>query len=765
MEKKNDSYDDFDWEKYTSFYEDLKYIKCKKDAVNHWLNHGKKENRIRFLKQDEYTEIESVFDWEKYKETYQDLKNIHCKKDALEHWLKYGEKENRLFFKIDSVLDKNQNEKETDLDNFRKEYDNFNWKIYIENYPDLKEIKSEKKAWAHWVIHGKKEKRVLFSLHDREMENYLKLKEKEQEIKSNEKKDIPININNDLVLKPFYTNYGQHYFGWEKVMNHFLDYIQKNIELKQFKFKEKIFLDEWLEKLLIWGNKIKNKEFIHEIEENNYKWISFLHSPPYKKYFNLEKEEKEEIENQVIFNEKLLNKNVFELLNSTYPKIKENIKYLYTLSNSHKKYIYENFPEYRSKLVSVYHPIDLNTEINKSFNFNEFKESKNIFHIGWWLRNFKTYIDICFPCGFQKNILVKKDFEREWNFILCNFDLTNIQVVKDLNNTEYEEIFRNACIFCDIEDAVANNVVLECIKFNTPIIVKKIDSVVEYLGEDYPLYFSNKEDLNRIEFSTNNEFLTMILKAHEYLLNWKKTHVQLSTFNKKIMYDLQKLSFVENQQYRLTWFCFIENENHLKYIQPFMEQFENQHLLENILLEFIIHEKVLLNEEIMEIISFYKEKYPNIKIIFIKDENTPYHDCLNICIQNATTDYLTIVHIHDSFSIDFSSKHIEYLDSNPNCDITFSSFSINNFNNENEENIFYEKDKQIFIDEFDDKNLSTNNFVWRKKMHSIVYYFESLDNKYELEALFYVFLKKCLQSHLNICCVSNEILCCLLQNI
>ena len=49
-------------------------------------------------------------------------------------------------------------------------------------------------------------------------------------------------------------------------MKHFLDCIQKNVELKKYKFKEKIFLDEWIEKLLIWGNKLKNKEFLQDIE-------------------------------------------------------------------------------------------------------------------------------------------------------------------------------------------------------------------------------------------------------------------------------------------------------------------------------------------------------------------------------------------------------------------------------------------------------------------------------------------------------------------
>ena len=477
----------------------------------------------------------------------------------------------------------------------------------------------------------------------------------------------------------------------------------------------------------------------------------------------MQNNEKEEVEKNVLFNDKLLNKNVFDLLNSKYPKIKENIKYLYTLSNSHKKYIYNFYPEYRNKLVSIHHPIDLNTELNKTFNFKVFKEKKQIFHIGWWLRNFKTFIDFCFPLEFQKNILIKKDFEKEWNHISSNFDLTNIQVVKDLNNVEYEDILRNACIFCDMEDAVANNVVLECIKFNTPIIVKKIDSIVEYLGEDYPLYFSTPEDLTRLEFSTTDEFLEMILCAHDFLLNKNKKHLELHTFNKKILYDLHKLATNDNP-YSLTWFCFLENENQLPYIRPFIEQFKNQTLLEKILLKFVIHEKVGGLNELIELMKTM-DKNENIECIFIKEEDIQYHECLNVCLNNTTTEYLTIVKIQDVFFPEFSSKHIEYLDSNPNCDIAFSSFKENNNDNENNDNndnenkknILYKKGEQIFIDDFDSKTLPTNGFVWRKKMHSIVYYFESCINV-SLEPFFHVFLKKCLRSHLNICCVSDEIL-------
>ena len=45
--------------------------------------------------------------------------------------------------------------------NFEINKDNFDWKYYIERYPDLQKAKitTKKKAWNHWIIHGKNELR------------------------------------------------------------------------------------------------------------------------------------------------------------------------------------------------------------------------------------------------------------------------------------------------------------------------------------------------------------------------------------------------------------------------------------------------------------------------------------------------------------------------------------------------------------------------------------------------------------------------------
>ena len=52
-------------------------------------------------------------------------------------------------------------------------------------------------------------------------------------------------------------------------------------------------------------------------------------------------------------------------------------------------------------------------------------------------------------------------------------------------------MFTNSVVFADIIDGVANNTILECIYFNTPIIIRRTESSEEYLGSEYPLFFYN----------------------------------------------------------------------------------------------------------------------------------------------------------------------------------------------------------------------------------------------------------------------------------
>lgn len=64
------NYSDFDWFRYIQHYDDLKIcLKTKKDAIQHWENHGKYENRIYFKNISDLSNYDNFdnfdnFDWE-----------------------------------------------------------------------------------------------------------------------------------------------------------------------------------------------------------------------------------------------------------------------------------------------------------------------------------------------------------------------------------------------------------------------------------------------------------------------------------------------------------------------------------------------------------------------------------------------------------------------------------------------------------------------------------------------------------------------------
>ena len=74
-------------------------------------------------------------------------------------------------------------------------------------------------------------------------------------------------------------------------------------------------------------------------------------------------------------------------------------------------------------------------------------------------------------------------------------------------------------VFLDLYDAVANNAVVECISRQTPILVNPLDSVVEYLGQDYPFYYySLDEAAEKLENDDLIEETSLYLKSRQRLI-------------------------------------------------------------------------------------------------------------------------------------------------------------------------------------------------------------------------------------------------------
>uniref|UniRef100_A0A6C0LDB5 Methyltransferase domain-containing protein n=1 Tax=viral metagenome TaxID=1070528 RepID=A0A6C0LDB5_9ZZZZ len=156
----------FDWITYKNTYEDLYLIDTLDEAWNHWIHHGKIEERKFFsIEKNDATQIRGIeneqsietlklrFDWVKYVDTYDDLGSINTLEQAWDHWIHNGRNENRKYFSMDIKRTIHRVLSETKLNS------EFDWLFYINNYDDLSHLTNEKDAWNHWIEYGKNENR------------------------------------------------------------------------------------------------------------------------------------------------------------------------------------------------------------------------------------------------------------------------------------------------------------------------------------------------------------------------------------------------------------------------------------------------------------------------------------------------------------------------------------------------------------------------------------------------------------------------------
>jgi hypothetical protein len=134
---------------------------------------------------------------------------------------------------------------------------------------------------------------------------------------------------------------------------------------------------------------------------------------------------------------------------------------------------------------------------------------KYLTFVGWSFRNFDLFYKIK-SLSFEKHVLFglrNNEQKIRFNEILkiqtseYNIDITqntNHLVFHDnLKYSEFIEILNSSIAFIDFDGVSANNAVVECIKYNIPLIVRECDAVKFYLGDEYPLYYNNEYDINK----------------------------------------------------------------------------------------------------------------------------------------------------------------------------------------------------------------------------------------------------------------------------
>lgn len=372
----------------------------------------------------------------------------------------------------------------------------------------------------------------------------------------NEKSKI---ITNKKIIKPLFNlSYmhqnklkGYHRSGWSYVIDHLENYDGGNI-----------LLDTYIDKTFGWGEKLY---FSMNIIPYKKPWIGFIHHTPNEEYSE--------------------NNTTALIKNRLFIKSLDNCICLYVLSNSLKIWLDKEFNKLDIKVhvKNLVHPTEIS---NIKFDYNQFmlNDNKKIIQVGAWLRNIysiyalridllnkaalvgkdmKNYYNlenkkeefnkICRDNKNKYNIFMNEYLMKKFNGLLyikknnedvlrneiktlIKYNEDSVELINELSNIEYDILLSKNIIFLDLIEVSACNTLIECIVRNTPIVINKLDGVVELLGENYPLYYDNIDDINNILTYDN------IFKAHNYLKKLDKKKYDIKYFIDDLIDDFEKKS-------------------------------------------------------------------------------------------------------------------------------------------------------------------------------------------------------------------------------
>ncbi len=293
-----------------------------------------------------------------------------------------------------------------------------------------------------------------------------------------------------------YDRTGCHRSGWRYVVDNINNFSTSN--------KNAIKLDLYVDRTFHWCCEDMKKHSQESIIPYKTPWMGFIHHTMFKDESNY---------------------NCIELLKNKYfIESLDCCKGLIFLS----KYLKDNFEKLASinniklpKLFNLYHPTEI---VNNLWHYKLWKG--DVIQIGSWMRDMNAINELKYN---KKNILVGKQIKHKY---ICNNDknfLNNtVHTINYVNNEEYDNILSSNVVFLKLYDASAVNTLIECIVRNTPIIVNKLPAVVEYLGENYPLYYNNIDEVPLLLKRT--WFNNKIKKAHKYLKHMNKDFLNINNF-------------------------------------------------------------------------------------------------------------------------------------------------------------------------------------------------------------------------------------------
>lgn len=300
------------------------------------------------------------------------------------------------------------------------------------------------------------------------------------------------------------SGFKHHRSGWNFCIN----------QLRGLHSRSGIFVDDFIERSFSWDvdsyYEGRNKYNLPYQKD----WIGFMHNPPnvpnWFDFFNSP--------------QAILDREVFQ-------QSLRSCRCLITLSDYLKEWLQERI---EVPVISLKHATEI-PEITWNPKYFISQQRIPIVQLGYWLRKMHSinklkctprYHKMWLPSNYEyAHTMLTTFYKTQKRYRDFCFEWGGVQIENHIENYAFDILMAKSIVFLDLYDSSANNAVIECIARNTPILVNRIDAVVEYLGEEYPLYF---DDLRHAYQITND--MDKIFEAHDYLKNMDKEWISGRSF-------------------------------------------------------------------------------------------------------------------------------------------------------------------------------------------------------------------------------------------
>ncbi|HSJ04428.1 MAG: hypothetical protein ACAI34_21810, partial [Verrucomicrobium sp.] len=191
-------------------------------------------------------------------------------------------------------------------------------------------------------------------------------------------------------------------------------------------------------------------------------------------------------------------------------------KGLYVLTRYQQRFLEE--ADIGVPVDMLWHPTDFNVQ---PWSPAAWLADRRIVFLGRWIRRVEAIQELRCP-GVRKLWLAKQTGP-----MAGVEEDGSVERIGFIEPAAYDSLLSGCVAMTEVVEAAANNVVLECIARSTPLLVNWNSGIVEYLGPNYPLYYSSMAEANWKAASVRQ-----VMAAHDYLLKMDKSHLTMERFVK-----------------------------------------------------------------------------------------------------------------------------------------------------------------------------------------------------------------------------------------